>query len=515
MLTPFRNEPESDFGDPENVAAFQDALIQVKNDMGKPYPLIIGGDEVMTVDTLTSMLPAEPHQVFATVAQATSDHAIDAIEVACNTFEDWRRVSPHSRVCYLLKAAQRIRQRKHHFSATLVYEVGKSWDEADREVSEAIDYLEYYARQMIEFAGSARTIAPQGEETEMYYTPLGMGLIISPWNFPMSLAVGMLAAAIVAGNTVVIKPSNAACVSTSMIVDVFHEVNLPPGVINFLPGRATAIDEVLVDHPQTRFVAFVGSKEVGLAVHQRAAMQQPGQMWIKRTMLLMGGKNAIIVDETANLDAAADGIVISAFSFQGQKGSACSRAILLDSVYDAVVERIVAKTRALRVGPTDNQLNWIGPVINEQAYRRVLSYIDCGRAEGKLLLENKPSSTTGYFIAPTIFGDVDPQATIAQEEIFGPVLACTRARDFENALEMANGTPYALTGALYSEDRERLEQARRDFLVGNLYCNRPCTGAIVGAHPYGGFHMSGTGAKMGGPDYLLLFLQGKTVGERL
>lgn len=515
MLTPFRNEPELDFGDPEHVATFQEALLRVKQRMGRTCPLIIGGDEVMTTETFTSVLPADPHQVFATVAHATTDQAIEAIDVACATFEDWRRVAPHDRIHYLLKAAQVIRHRRPDFSATLVYEVGKSWAEADREVCEVIDLLEYYARQMTRLTNPAPTVATLGEETEMVYIPLGMGIVITSWNFPMAQAIGVVAAAIVTGNTIVLKPSSAAPAAAAMVVDVFREINLPPGIINFLPGSGALLGNTLVDHPKTRFIAFTGAKDIGLRIHQRAAVIQPGQTWLKRTLLELGGKNAIIVDETADREAAADSIVLAAFGFQGQKSSACSRAILVNSIYDDIVERVVKKARTLRVGPTDNQLNWLGPLINERAHKKVRNLIAHGQSEGQLLLDSTLAPNTGYFIGPTIFGDVDPEATIAQEEIFGPVLACLRARDFEHALEIANATPYGLTGSLYSEDRQRLERARRDFHVGNLYLNRPCTGSIVGVHPYGGFNLSGTDAKVGGPDYLLHFVQAKSVAERL
>jgi 1-pyrroline-5-carboxylate dehydrogenase len=342
-----------------------------------------------------------------------------------------------------------------------------------------------------------------------------VGAVIPPWNFPGAIMVGMTSAAIVAGNTVVLKPASTSPTIAARFVEVMEEVSLPPGVLNFLPGPGGAIGDTLVLHPKTRFIAFTGSKEVGLRINELAAKTQPGQIWVKRTILEMGGKDAVVVDSSTDLEAAAEGIVASAFGYQGQKCSAGSRAIIVQDVYEAVVDRVVERTRRLHVGPVTDRRNTIGPVIDQKAYDKILSYIEVGKGEGKLLLGGKALRGKGWFIQPTIFGDVPPQARIAQEEIFGPVLTIIRARDFEHALEIANGTEYGLTGSVYSKNRANLEKARRQFHVGNLYFNRKCTGALVGVHPFGGFNMSGTDSKAGGRDYLLLFSQAKSISERL
>jgi 1-pyrroline-5-carboxylate dehydrogenase len=339
--------------------------------------------------------------------------------------------------------------------------------------------------------------------------------VIPPWNFACAIMVGLTSSALVAGNTVVLKPASTAALVAARFVELLEEAGLPAGVVNFLPGAGSVVGDALVDHPLTRFVSFTGSREVGLRINERAAKLQPGQHWIKRTILEMGGKDAIVVDETADLEAAATGIVTSAFGFQGQKCSACSRAIIVDAVYDTLVEKILEKARVLTVGDTTDRGNYMGAVVDENAYRKILSYIEIGKQEGKLLLGGEALDRPGYFIAPTIFGDVAPNARIAQEEIFGPVLAIIRAHDFDEALMIANGTEYGLTGSVYSTNRERIERAKREFFAGNLYINRKCTGALVGVHPFGGFNMSGTDSKAGGRDYLLLFLQAKAISEKV
>jgi 1-pyrroline-5-carboxylate dehydrogenase len=345
------------------------------------------------------------------------------------------------------------------------------------------------------------------------YIPLGAGVVIPPWNFPMAIMAGMTAAAVVSGNTVVLKPSSDSPVIAAKFVDVLEQVGLPPGVVNFVPGGGGEVGGYLVEHPKTRFIAFTGSKEVGLHINQEAATPRKGQIWIKRAILEMGGKDSIVVD--SDLDEAAKAVVASAFGFQGQKCSACSRAIVHEKVYDAFVRRLVPMVNAIKQGaPYESKDNYMGPVINEKAARDILGYIETGKAEGELLTGGMRAAGKGYFVQPTVFGDVPPDATISREEIFGPVLAVIRAKDFDHAMEIANNTEYGLTGSLYSNNRDHIERARRDFHVGNLYFNRKCTGALVGVHPFGGFNMSGTDSKAGGRDYLLLFTQAKAMSAK-
>jgi 1-pyrroline-5-carboxylate dehydrogenase len=440
-----------------------------------------------------------------------------ALAAATAAFATWKDTPAAERAAYLFAAADRMRERKHTFSAWMVVEVGKSWPEADGDTAEAIDFLEYYAREMLRLAEGASLTPIQGERNEMVYIPLGVGAVIPPWNFPNAILTGMTSAAIVAGNAVVLKPASTSPAIAWQVASLFYEVGLPPGVLNFVTGPGGAMGDALVDDPRTRFIAFTGSKEVGIRINQRAAAVHPGQLWIKRAILEMGGKDAVVVDETADLDAAATGIVASAFGFQGQKCSAGSRAIIVDAVYDDVVRLVLDKARGMvKVGDPVEPSVTMGPVIDEKAMQKILSYIDTGKQEGELLMGGgRTEGRDGYFIEPTIFGNVPGDAVIATEEIFGPVLAIIRARDFDDAMKIANATDYGLTGALYSGDRERIERAKREFFVGNLYFNRKCTGALVGVHPFGGFNMSGTDSKAGGPDYLLLFTQPKAMSEKV
>ncbi len=518
MKYPFNNEPLTDFSVPENVAAFRDALERVRSRLGEHYPLVIGGEEIYTEETSESTNPARPAEVVGRVSQATPELADRAVRAAAEAFERWRYVPYDERARYLFSAASRMRARRHEFSALMVLEVGKNWAEADADTAEAIDFLEFYGREMLRL-GPPQPTAPCREcDNELHYIPLGVGVVISPWNFPNAIVTGLTSATIVAGNTAVLKPASLAPVTAAWVARLFNdELRLPPGVLNFLPGPGGAIGDALVDHPLTRFIAFTGSKEVGLRIFQRAAQMAPGQRWLKRTILEMGGKDAILVDETADLDAAAAGIVTSAFGFGGQKCSACSRVIAVADIYDELLDRIVARTRALSVGdPALGPGIEMGPVVDRNALAKHLEYIAIGREEGRLVCggEAIPNAEGGAFLQPTIFADVEPGARIAQEEIFGPVLAVITAADFEEGLAIANGTEYGLTGGVYSRRRDRLERARREFHVGNLYVNRKITGALVGVEPFGGFNMSGTDSKAGGSDYLLLFTQAKTISER-
>jgi 1-pyrroline-5-carboxylate dehydrogenase len=512
-VAPFVNAALTDFSQPANAQAQQEALRQIQGELGHTHPLIIGGERVTTEATFASINPSQPAQVLARFAQADADHAVRAIEAAWQAFQTWQYTPAQQRAGYLFRAAELLRQRRFIFNAVEILEVGKSWVEADADVAEAIDFVEFYAREALRLAEPQPLVRIPGEANALEYIPLGVGAVIPPWNFPGAIMIGLTSSALVAGNTVVLKPASTSAWIAARFVDLLTEVGVPAGVVNFLPGPGGTIGDTLVEHPLTRFVSFTGSREVGLHINELASRPQPGQRWIKRAILEMGGKDAVLVDETADLPAAATAIVASAFGFQGQKCSAGSRAIIVDAVYDEVVNRVVELARTLTVGDPTDQQHFMGPVVDANAYRKIRDYIEVGKTEGTLLLGGEALPGDGYFIPPTIFGDVPETARIAQEEIFGPVLACIRARDFEHALAVANGTEYGLTGAIFSGDRARIERAEREFHVGNLYVNRKCTGALVGVHPFGGFNMSGTDSKAGGRDYLLLFTQAKVVAE--
>jgi 1-pyrroline-5-carboxylate dehydrogenase len=510
----FHSEPFVDFSEDRNRNAMREALLRVGDLLGREYPLIIGGERVHAPGKIESHNPARPAQVVGVHQKAEAHHADEAMRAALTAFESWKYVSVEVRTSLLLRVAEIVRGRKFDFSAWLVYEVGKNWVEADADVAETIDFLEFYAREALRLAGATTPIQLPGEKDELLYIPLGVGAVIPPWNFPFAIMAGMTAAAIVTGNTVVLKPSPDAPTIAAKFLEVLEEAGMPPGVVNLCQG-GPAIGSALVEHPKTRFIAFTGSRAVGLEIHEKAAKTQPGQIWIKRTILELGGKDATIVTSDCDLDAAVEGVVAAAFGFSGQKCSACSRAIVDEMVYDLFVERVQERTAKLTVGDPALNPN-LGPVINHVALERILKYIEIGRSEGRLIAGGEAIETPegSYTIAPTIFADVAPTARIAQEEIFGPVLALIKAKNFEDALAIANDTEYGLTGAIYSYDRGELDRARRDFHVGNLYLNRKCTGAMVGAHPFGGFNLSGTDSKAGGPDYLLLFTQAKSVAEK-
>lgn len=515
MWTLFQNEPLTDFAVERNRDAMLDALRVVADELGQSYPIIIGGERITTHETFTSINPADPEQIVGRFAKADAALAGQAVEAAANAFKTWQYVAPQERAGYLFQAAAIMRRRKLELAAWMIYEEGKSWVEADADLAETIDFLEFYGREMLRLAEPQPLTPYPGEDNRLVYIPLGVGAVIPPWNFPMAIMAGLTTAAIVAGNSVVLKPASTAATVAAKFVQIMDEIHLPPGVINFLPGPGGSIGDALVGHAKTRFIAFTGSREVGLHINRLAAEQAPGQKWIKRTILEMGGKDGIVVDETADLDAAAEGVLAAAFGFQGQKCSACSRLIAVDSVYDALLQRVVERARRLAVGPVVKQESSVGPVIDAAAFKKIGEYIAIGKREGKLLLGGEALPGKGYFIQPTIFGDVARDARIAQEEIFGPVLTCIRAKDWDDAIAIANGTVYGLTGSVYSRNRARLEDARRRFHAGNLYFNRKCTGAQVGAQPFGGFNMSGTDSKAGGRDYLLLFTQAKVISERL
>jgi 1-pyrroline-5-carboxylate dehydrogenase len=514
-LAPFANTPLTDFSHEEHVRAQEAALRQVESEFGRTYPLIIGGERRMKPETFASINPAHPEQVVARFAKADVADANDAIEAAWQRFQTWQYTPAAERAQYLFQAAELMRQRRFYFNALMIYEVSKSWPEADADTAEAIDFLEFYGREALRLAQEQPLTQIPEEESQLLYIPLGVGAVIPPWNFACAIMVGLTSSAFVAGNTVVLKPASTSALVAAAFVDLLREIGLPDGVVNFLPGPGGTVGDALVEHPLTRFISFTGSRDVGLRISEVAAKPRPGQKWIKRTILEMGGKDGIVVDETADTDAAAAAIVASAFGFQGQKCSACSRAVLVESVYDEVLSKVVERARLLTVGDPDSQLNYMGAVIDENAYRKIQSYIEIGKREGRLVLGGEQLEREGYFIPPTIFADVPPAARISTEEIFGPVLAVVKAHDFDEAMEIANNTDYGLTGSLFSRDRERIERAIREFHVGNLYINRKCTGALVGVHPFGGFNMSGTDSKAGGRDYLLLFTQAKAVSEKV
>ncbi len=512
----FRNEPFVDFSHSDNAHAMKAALVHVGDLLGQEYELVIGGERMKTAGKIESHNPARPSQVVGIHQKAGAEHAELAMQAALRAFETWKYVAAEERASLLLRAAEIIRDRKFEFCAWLTYEVGKNWGEADADVAETIDFLEFYAREALRLARSVPPISYPGERNELLYIPLGVGAVIPPWNFPFAIMAGMTAAAIVCGNTVVLKPSSESPTIAARFFEVLEEAGMPPGVVNFCPGSGATFGGAIVKHPKTRFIAFTGSKEVGLYIHATAAQTQPGQIWIKRTILEMGGKDSIIVAADADMDKAVEGVVASAFGFSGQKCSACSRAIIEEEIYDVFVERVRERVAELTVGDPTNNPN-MGPVVSHGAMQTILQYIEIGKQEGRLVAGGEALETPakGYFIAPTVIADVAPKARISQEEIFGPVLALIKARDFQDALATANNTEYGLTGAVYSTDRTSLDLARQQFHVGNLYFNRKCTGAMVGAHPFGGFNMSGTDSKAGGPDYLYLFTQAKSVAEKL
>src|SRR5438874_3834238 len=516
MPTEFRNEPFTDFSREENAAAMRAALEKVKSELGREYPLVIGGERINTGDTLESINPANRTQVVGTFHKATKELAAKAVETAAETFKTWRNVPAAERIELLFRTAALMRERKHEFSAWMIYEVAKTWPEADGDTAEAIDFLEFYAREMQRYANDQPLVKIQGEHNHLEYIPLGVGAVIPPWNFPCAIMAGMTAAAIVTGNTVVLKPSSDAPAIAYKFFELLEEAGLPPGVVNFMTGSGAEVGDVVVDHPKTRFIAFTGSKEVGLRINERAAKTQPGQLWVKRVVAEMGGKDAIIVADDADLEEAATGVVQSAFGFQGQKCSACSRAIIDARVYDTMLEKIVDKTAKLKLDDPTDQSTTVSAVINEKAFKTINGYIEKGKQEGgRVITGGGSDGEQGFFIEPTVIADVKPGSTIEQEEIFGPVLAVIKADDYDDALRIANDTQFGLTGAVYSTDEAKLERARNEFHVGNLYLNRKCTGAMVGVHPFGGFNMSGTDSKAGGRDYLLLFMQAKVSSAKV
>jgi 1-pyrroline-5-carboxylate dehydrogenase len=514
--TPFSNEPFVDFSTAENKRKMQEALVQVESELGREYDIVIGGKRLKTAGKIVSKNPARPSEVIGIHQRAGAEHVEGAMKAAQTAFLSWSKVPVTDRAALLFRAAELIRERSFEFCAWLTLEVGKNWGEADADVGETIDFLEFYGREALRLADAKTPIQFPGERNQLRYVPLGVGAVIPPWNFPFAIMAGMTAASIVTGNTVILKPSVDAPTIAAKFFELLEEIGLPDGVVNLCPGEGPEFGSEVVAHPQTRFIAFTGSKAVGLEIHERAAKTQPGQVFIKRTILEMGGKDSIIVEADCDLDAAVDGVVASAFGFNGQKCSACSRAIVAADIYNVFCDRLQEKVAKIKTGdPAQNV--YTGPVISEKSYRKTLDYIEIGKKEGTVLNGGHAIETPegGYYIAPTVIADVAPSARIALEEIFGPVLAVIKSKSFDDALAIANNTEYGLTGAIYTGSREKLDRAREEFHVGNLYFNRKCTGAMVGAHPFGGFNMSGTDSKAGGPDYLLLFTQAKSIAEKI
>jgi len=511
----FRNESFTDFSKPENAEAQRKALAAVEAKLGREYPLLIGGKEITTDKKLTSVNPANHKQVIGTFQQGTVELADQAVRAAHEKFRTWKNVPAAERAAIGFKAAEIMRRRRFEVNAWMILEAGKSWAEADGDTAEAIDFLDFYSREMLRYAAKQPVTPVHGEDNALVYIPLGAGVVIPPWNFPMAILCGMTSASWITGNTVVLKPASITPMMGQVYMEIVKEAGLPDGVVNFLTGPGSSAGNTLVEHPLTRFIAFTGSMEVGLQVNQKAATPREGQIWIKRVVAEMGGKDAIVVDAEADLDAAVQGVVASAFGYQGQKCSACSRAIVDAKLYDQFVTKVTEATRKLTQGDPRDPENHMGPVVDASAYKKIMSYVPVGKQEGRLLVGGEGNDAEGYFIQPTIFADIDPQARLAQEEIFGPILAVIKARDYDHALEIANNTKFGLTGAVYSRNQAKLDRAVREFHVGNLYLNRKCTGALVGGQPFGGFNMSGTDSKAGGRDYLLLFLQAKVTSAKV
>jgi 1-pyrroline-5-carboxylate dehydrogenase len=504
LASSFANEPFLDFSREENARKMRDAIAQVRAQFGREYEMVIGGQRLRTAGKIRSINPAHPSEVVGVHQEAGPEHAEAAIAAAWQAFERWRLEPWNDRIATILRAGEILRRRKFEFLAWVVCEAGKNWAEADGEVAESIDFTEFYTPVQL-----------PGERDHLTYIPLGVGAVIPPWNFPLAIMGGLVMASIVCGNTVVLKPSPDSPTVAAKFLEVLEEAGVPPGVVNFCPGGAE-FGTALVEHARLRYVGFTGSKAVGLQIHERAAKTQPEQIWIKRTILEMGGKDATIVEADADLDAAVEGVALAAFGYAGQKCSACSRAIVDEKVCDVFLERLRARVERMQLGdPAENRP--VGPLINERAMNKAMEYIAIGKKEGRLLCggERALDAGDGYYVQPTVIADVAPDARIAQEEVFGPLLAVIKSRGFEDALHIANGTEYGLTGAIYTSSAEKIERAKRDFHVGNLYINRKCTGALCGPHPFGGFNMSGTDSKSGGPDYLLLFTQAKSIGEKI
>ncbi|MBI3615543.1 MAG: L-glutamate gamma-semialdehyde dehydrogenase [Candidatus Omnitrophica bacterium] len=508
------NEPLTDFAQESNRAAFGEAIRRTKSSLPKEVPLIIGTKRLHLARRLTRKNPSHLSEIVGHISLADPSHAEEALAQAEAAAGSWCRLSIPARAEIFQRAAALMRKRRFELAAWEVLEVGKSWMEADADVAEAIDTLTYYPQEILRWTQQTLVGQVPGEKNIYQHEPLGPGVVISPWNFPLAILTGMTTAALVAGNTAVLKPAEQSSIVGLHLAEILLEAGVPPGVVHFLPGIGAEVGETLVRSPRVHWIAFTGSKVVGLRILRLAAEPTEGQRHLKRVIAEMGGKNGIIVDEDADLDEAVIGTAVSAFGYQGQKCSACSRVIVLESIADRFLKRLVETTRSLPIGPAEEPGTVIGPLVDEEAFGRVRKAIEEGKRVGRLLFQGQvPDSLDGTFVGPVIFTEVPRDSFLAQEEIFGPVLAVLTARSFEEALAIANGVPYALTGGLYSRHLSHIEQAQQEFQVGNLYINRKITGAVVGRQPFGGLRLSGTGHKAGGPDYLLQFLQARTITE--
>lgn len=512
MVNKYQNEPGIDFKNEENVESFKKILKKVKGDLKKKIPLVIDGKKIFTKDTYKSINPANTNEVIAEVSKATKDYIDQAFDSSNEAYKSWKKWSHKDRAELLIRVAAIIRRRKEEISAVMVYEAGKPWDEAVGDTAEAIDFIEYYARSMMELSDGKPILDRKGEHNKYFYKSIGTGVTIPPWNFPFAITAGTTLAPVVAGNTVLLKPAEDTPFTAYKLIEILEEAGLPKGVVNFVPGDPKEIGDYLVDSTHTHFVTFTGSREIGTRIYERAAIVQEGQQFLKRVVAEMGGKDAIVVDKDIDTDLAAESIVTSAFGFSGQKCSACSRAIVHEDVYDEVLEKAVDLTKKLTLGNTENN-TYMGPVINKKQFDKIKNYIEIGSKEGKLEHGGGTDDSNGYFIEPTIISGLKSSNRIMQEEIFGPVVGFVKGNNFEELLEVANDTDYGLTGAVITNDRKNWIKAVEEFDVGNLYLNRGCTSAVVGYHPFGGFKMSGTDAKTGSPDYLLNFLEQKVVSE--
>ena len=514
-LEPFVNDPTFDYSIPELRKRMEKALAKMRKSFGKELPVVVNGKEIKTGKILDSVNPSHTEQVVARQHQAGMDEAEAAITAAREYFPTWRDTPPWERAQVLIRAAKIMRERRHDLNALLVYEAGKPWREADADVVEAIDFMEYYAREAIRVTTPLKMQGHlPGEENVFFYEPRGVAIVIAPWNFPMAILTGMTTAALVAGNCVLVKPSRQTSAIGYALYEILREAKAPAGAIHFMPGPGYKVGQFLIDHRETDLIAFTGSMEVGLNLITSAAVVHEGQRNVKGIICEMGGKNAVIVDYDADLDEAVAGVVYGAFGYAGQKCSACSRVVVHDACYDAFVSRLIEAVRSIKVGDAAEPGTYCPPVIDVSAQKTIQEYIEIGKTEGTVLIERE-TPTGGTFVGPVVIGDLDSKARIVQEEIFGPVLSVLRARDFDEAVELALDSRFGLTGGLYSRSPANIERVRREFRVGNLYINRSCTGAVVERHPFGGMRMSGVGTKAGGPDYLIRFMEARSISENM
>ncbi|MDP7063160.1 MAG: L-glutamate gamma-semialdehyde dehydrogenase [Planctomycetota bacterium] len=512
-ITPFANEPFVDFSVEENAAAFRTALEKVEKSFPVVGRLWINGEDCEGgAGTFESTDPSQTSRVVANCAKANRDDALRAIAGAHEAFGEWSRKSAEERAEFLFKAARTMRLRKHEFSAQMVYEVGKTWAEADGDTAEAIDFLEFYAREALRYARKQPITPTPGEDNELVYIPLGVGVVIPPWNFPLAILAGMTTAALVSGNTVVLKCASESPGIATMFVELMKEVGLPAGVLQFCPGAGSEVGNTLVEHPLTRFISFTGSAEVGMGIYEKAGKVGEGQIWLKRVVAEMGGKDFMFIDEDGDVDKAVAGAHAAAFGFQGQKCSACSRLILHEKIHDEFMEKYLPLVEATTMGHPSDPNNFMAAMINEKARAEAMAGIEAAKKEGNTLVAGGSfGDGEGWYLQPTVFTGVGRNDTIWKEELFAPVIAVHKVSSFEEGIEAANDTIFGLTGSYYSADEDKIATAKRELFCGNLYINRKCTGALVGVHPFGGFNMSGTDSKAGGRDYLMLFMQGKSI----